>query len=144
MALVLVIDDEAGIRDLVREVLEEAGHAVLEAEDGRAGLSIFRAARPDVAIVDLFMPEKEGIETIGAMRAASPEMTIVAISGGGRFGVTEVLDGVTALGATMALQKPFRPERLLSALEQAMTGVAKWEPLRVADRLRNRETRSRD
>ncbi len=120
MALVLVIDDEPGIRALVRTILEEAGHSVLEAEDGKAGLWIFREARPDVAIVDLFMPEKEGIETIGAMRAANPEVKIVAISGGGRFGVTELLEGVTALGATTALQKPFRPDSLLSAVEQAI------------------------
>ena len=120
MALILVIDDEPAVRDVVRQILEDAGHTVIEAGDGKVGLWMFREMRPDLAIVDLFMPEKEGIETIQDMRAADPAARIVAISGGGRFGATGLLDGAKDLGATTTLGKPFRQDALLSAVEQAM------------------------
>ena len=120
MPLVLVIDDEPTIRQILREMLEESGHAVIEAADGKVGLWLFREMRPDLTIVDLFMPEKEGIETIQDMRAARPDAKIIAISGGGRFGTTGLLDGVTDLGATTALAKPFRRDELLAAVSAAM------------------------
>ena len=121
MPLVLIVDDEPAVRQTVREILEEEGHAVIEAPDGKAGLWLFRETRPDLAIVDLFMPEKEGIETIVDMRAANPDAKIIAMSGGGRFGTTGLLDGVTDLGATATLAKPFRREGLLAAVARAMS-----------------------
>jgi DNA-binding response OmpR family regulator len=123
MPLVLVIDDEPTIRQVVREILEDVGHAVIEAGDGKVGLWLFREMRPDLTIVDLFMPEKEGIETILDMRAASPTAKIIAISGGGRFGTTGLLDGTTDLGATATLAKPFRRDALLAAVTQALGGA---------------------
>jgi len=118
MAHVLLIDDDPDIRSHIREMLEDAGHTVTEATDGRSGLRIFRDMNPALAMVDLFMPEKDGIETIREMRALHPEAKIIAISGGGRYGVTDLLEGVTSLGADAALAKPFRAAALHQVVEQ--------------------------
>ena len=120
MAFILVVDDEPAVREVIRRGLEDAGHTVVEAANGKSGLWIFRETRPDLAIVDLFMPEKEGIETIRDMRAEDPAAKIIAISGGGRHGAKALLAGVTDLGATMTLAKPFQNDELLTAVEQAL------------------------
>jgi two-component system chemotaxis response regulator CheY len=121
MPLVLVIDDEPEIRNLARLVLEDAGHEVLESPNGKIGHQLFRQRRPDLVIVDLFMPEKEGIETIREIRAVEPRAKIIAISGGGRYGFSDLLASVVHLGATTTLAKPFRRRELLAAVQEVMT-----------------------
>jgi two-component system, chemotaxis family, chemotaxis protein CheY len=123
MSLVLVIDDEPALREVTRQFLEEAGHAVVEAGDGKVGLWMFRELRPDLVIVDLFMPEKEGVETIREMRTIDPTAKIVAMSGGGRFGTRQLLDGLLDLGATATLAKPFGHGELLKALDWALNCI---------------------
>src|SRR6266852_3807481 len=71
MAVILVIDDAATVRHLMRRVLAEAEHTVIEAQDGEVGLSLFEAQRPALVITDLFMPNREGIETIQQLRRLS-------------------------------------------------------------------------
>lgn len=70
---VLVIDDEPQIRKLIRSALEGRGYSVDEAADGRDGARRFRERPPDLVIVDIFMPEKEGIETILELRHVDPQ-----------------------------------------------------------------------
>jgi len=119
MAVIIVIDDEPIIRRFVRRVLEEAGHEVSEAEDGDAGLTVLRLERPALVITDLFMPNKEGIEVIQEIRRLQPAIPILAMSGGGSYGI-DVLSMATALGANEALQKPFRRVELLGAVERLL------------------------
>src|SRR4051812_16983873 len=106
MAHVLVIDDEAAIRSFVRLALEKAGHRVSEAADGDEGLRAFRADPADLVLCDIFMPEKDGLETIQILRRASPGVPVVAI-GGGNYRGTDFLAVARKLGATAALYKPF-------------------------------------
>ena len=61
MATIMVIDDEASIRSLLREVLEKAGHNVVEAKDGREALSLYQKNKADLLIMDLLMPEVDGL-----------------------------------------------------------------------------------
>ena len=68
MATILVIDDEASIRNLLREVLEQAGHRVMEANDGREALSLYQKDQADLVIMDLLMPEMSGVETLRRLR----------------------------------------------------------------------------
>ena len=68
MARILVIDDEQAFRQMVRQMLENAGYEVLEATDGKDGLRVYEAEQPDLVITDLIMPEQEGIETIIGLR----------------------------------------------------------------------------
>ena len=120
MALVLVIDDEGRLRELVREILEEAGHQVIDAPDGKVGLRACLEHRPDLVITDLFMPEQEGIETIRRLRTEAPDVRIIAMSGGGTYGFVGTLDGLEALGAVATLRKPFRNEDLLRRVAETL------------------------
>src|SRR5687767_1549944 len=85
MARILVIDDDRDVRTLVLYELEAAGHEVRAASDGAQGMALQRALAADVVVTDIFMPEKEGIETICDLNAEFPQVKIIAISGGGRL-----------------------------------------------------------
>lgn len=112
MALVLLIDDDASMRSLMRQALEAVGHDVLEAPDGRRVLELLRRSRPDLMVTDILMPNKEGLETIRDVKAAMPRLPIIAISGGGRIDRRDLLDAAREFGADAALAKPFRPAEL--------------------------------
>lgn len=119
---ILVIDDEKLLRQTIRRMLESAGHEVIEAEDGRAGIAAFAKHELDAVVTDIIMPQKEGIETIREIRAANPTIRIVAISGGGRNQNMEFLRLAGKLGATVTLAKPFRKEELLASVEGRPAG----------------------
>lgn len=114
---ILVIDDEAALRQTVRRMLESAGHEIVEATNGHTGLEAFRKQKFDAVITDILMPEKEGIETILQMRAISQSTRIVAMSGGGGAGNMDFLRMAQRLGADAALPKPFRKEQLFASLD---------------------------
>ncbi len=116
MAKVLVIDDEELARFTMREILESAGHEVVEAGNGREGLELQRKDPCDAVVTDIIMPEKEGIETIVELRKDFPQITIVAISGGGRTRNLDFLGLAQKFGADRILAKPFSDEDLLAAL----------------------------
>jgi CheY-like chemotaxis protein len=122
MAHILVIDDEAPVRTTLRKMLEIGGHRVSEAADGNEGLEMFAAAGADLVISDIIMPEKEGVETIIALRRQYPEVRIIAISGGGRKANFDFLDFAKRLGADQVLRKPFRKEQLLEAVRACLGG----------------------
>ena len=84
MARILVIDDEELARFTLREILEAAGHEVVEAANGNEGTAFQRANPCDIVITDMIMPEKEGLETIVELKGEYPDLKIIAISGGGR------------------------------------------------------------
>jgi CheY-like chemotaxis protein len=117
MALVLVIDDAVVMRDLVRRMLAQTSHSVIEAEDGEAGLTLFSEHRPDIVITDLFMPNKEGIETIRDIRRTTGNTKIIAMSGGATQG-DEYLTAAKKLGADAVLPKPFGRRDLLALIDQ--------------------------
>ena len=118
MARILVIDDEQMLRRTLRALLERAGHAVVEAEDGVEGMAQFKAQRPDLVLTDIIMPNREGVETIGEMRRQAPELPIIAMSGGGSRGGDLFLTLAERLGATLA--KPIRQAELLAAVDRCL------------------------
>jgi len=117
---VLVIDDDATLRSAVRRILERAGYDVLEAGDGAAGLQLHEQQGADVVIVDIFMPERDGLELIRDLRATSPQAKIVAMSGGGRSGKIDLLKDATVFGASRTLWKPFEMTELLAAVRDLL------------------------
>ena len=118
MARILVVDDEAMLRSTFRSILEKAGHTVVEAGDGDECLKAFRQQRPDLILIDIVMPKREGVETVGELRRLDPHIPIIAMSGGGSAGTTLFLDLAVNLGATEALHKPIRREALLAAVDK--------------------------
>ncbi len=121
MARILIIDDEAELRAMLRRMLERAGHEVTEAANGAQGIRLYEQDAPDLIITDIIMPEREGVETIIALRRADPELPIIAISGGGRLAATDFLSMAKKLGARHTLSKPFGHDQLLEAVSECLS-----------------------
>ena len=81
MAKVLVIDDEQGIRTLLDTLLSRKGYDVVLAEGGRKGLDLFRRERPDVVVLDLKMPEMDGITVLQQVRSLKPDQPVIILTG---------------------------------------------------------------
>jgi CheY-like chemotaxis protein len=120
MALILVIDDVAMMRDLVRRMLERDRHSVIEAEDGEVGIAVVEMEDPALVITDLIMPKKEGIETIQQIRRSHPNTKIIAMSGQLGTDGTSYLDAARKLGADAILAKPFLRAALLDVVDQLL------------------------
>jgi DNA-binding response OmpR family regulator len=120
MARILIIDDEAELRTTLRALLEAQGYEVIEASDGREGLRHHVVAPADLVLTDLMMPGQEGVETISALRQIHPQVKIIAMSGGGQTGRMDFLQVAAVLGAARTLQKPFRMQALLEAVQDLM------------------------
>ena len=103
---ILVVDDESGIRDLASRALVAAGGDVATAGDGREAVKAMEADPFDLAIIDIVMPEKEGVETILEFKKRWPACKIIAISGGGRAGPEMFLSLADAFGADVTMKKP--------------------------------------
>jgi len=116
MARILVIDDDRLLREAVRALLESARYDVIEAADGDAGLRLYREQGADLVLVDIFMPERDGLEVIRTLRAEAPQALIIAMSGGGRLVKVDLLQAAARFGASRPLAKPFEPRTLLSAV----------------------------
>lgn len=120
MSRILVIDDDKFVRTSIRAVLEGAGHEVSDSSDAETGLSMQRDNPYDVAIVDLIMPNKEGLETIRELKRDFPGLPIIAISGGGDIVRKNYFQAAELFGACVTLEKPFDGGDLLHALEDAL------------------------
>jgi len=109
----LVIEDNADLRDYLRLALRSEGYEVLTARNGKEALGMLDGHTLHAVITDLFMPEMDGIETIAALRQRMPGLRVIAISG--RSGV-DYLTVAKELGVSHTLRKPFEIDELLKAL----------------------------
>jgi DNA-binding response OmpR family regulator len=110
-SLVLVADDDADILSLVKAVLERSGHEVVAVRDGAEALASARARKPDLAVLDIAMPEVDGLEVLRRLRAdpTTSELPVVLLSA--RAQEADVVRGF-AIGASAYLKKPFSPREL--------------------------------
>ncbi|MDE2349828.1 MAG: response regulator [Gammaproteobacteria bacterium] len=130
MPEVMIVDDETDVRDAIRRVLERAGYAVRSADNGAQALDALESRGADLVITDIIMPVMDGVEAIQAIRARHPRTRIVAISGGGNFGVAEYqpeaitttayLAAAGQAGADALLTKPFDSAEILGAVRRAL------------------------
>lgn len=114
-ARVLVVDDEAAIRRLARAALERAGMAVREAENAREALLFANAERPDVVLLDLGLPDRDGLELLPILKAKGPAVIIVSA----RDATSEKVAALD-LGADDYVTKPFDSEELLARIRTAL------------------------
>lgn len=127
MAHILVVDDQKDFRDVMRIFLERLGHDVLDAEDGTEALYLCQEHRPDVVILDVFMPGKDGIEALWQIRDHNWARRVIVVSAGrdapasaDRVDSKTVLDVARQFGADFVLAKPIDPRALLDAVDSAL------------------------
>jgi CheY-like chemotaxis protein len=116
MKRILLIDDDEAVRRTCGEILRRAGYEVHCAEDGISGLGLFEHHSFDLLITDLLMPERDGLETIMALRRGGRPLKILVISGCDRLIGGEFLTVAQHLGADLTLAKPFTRTELLTAV----------------------------
>ncbi|MDH5577404.1 MAG: response regulator [Betaproteobacteria bacterium] len=118
MAQILVVDDEMGIRELLSEILADEGHAVLLAESASAARSLREAKRPDLVLLDIWMPDTDGI-TLLKEWASSGQLTMPVVMMSGH-GTIETAVEATRIGALDYLEKPIALQRLLNTVKRAL------------------------
>lgn len=118
---VMIVDDDPVLRMVAGEILRQNGFEVFEAEDGEVAIRDLESLTVDLVVVDMLMPNKEGIETIREIKARWPRLRLVAISGGGKGLNTEYLLHVAkTFGADAVYQKPLRASGFLDIVSEAM------------------------
>ena len=117
MARILVMDDEATAREMVRQALESRGHEVVESADGNSGLQLLRSGGFALAVVDVMMPGKGGVETLIDIHRDFKSLKVIVISG--KIDVdSDAFRGLAEhFGASRILRKPFDVSELLEAVD---------------------------
>jgi CheY-like chemotaxis protein len=118
---ILVVDDNDDLRATIGALLKADGFDVALAADGQAALAQQQASPADLVLTDLFMPDKDGIETIIELRKLSPDVKIVAMSGWTSTQGSDYLQVAREIGAAHTLQKPFDPAELSRVLRRLLT-----------------------
>lgn len=116
MPRILIVDDEPNLRALLRRILEHEGHTVVEAPDGRHGLLLWRDQLIDLVLTDIYMPEKDGIELLVAIRKTRRPTKIICMTGASERGLLNLNPAAEIMGADRTLSKPFGKEALLSTI----------------------------
>jgi len=117
--LILVIDDEASVREAVTDILELEGLQVLTASDGAAGVALYRERQADISLVllDLSMPGLSGEETCRELRKINPDVRVVLSSG---YNQVEATQDFTGLGLAGFIQKPYDAATLIKEIRRQM------------------------
>jgi DNA-binding response OmpR family regulator len=127
MRRILVIEDEAGIRRALRTVLERAGYVVREARTGHDAMRLWREEESDLVITDIHMPDKNGIETILELRALSPNIPIIAVSGSGERKCRDLLNDAKLFWGIRTMDKPFGLIELLACVSEVLESAEQRE-----------------
>lgn len=121
---ILIIDDETQIRTTLRGILNDEGYRVLDADDALKALNLLATQRPDLVILDIWMPHMDGIELLEQLKMREPELPIIIVSG---HGTIETAVRATKLGASDFIEKPFSVDTLLRSVRRAMRKEANDE-----------------
>lgn len=124
MGRILVVDDDRGMAAAIGAALEFGGHQVQIAHDGQTAIALYRQAPADLVITDIYMPDKDGIETILELRDEFPDVKIIAISGGGSIQFDQ-LPEAALLGAQRVFAKPLDLDRMLEAVRELLDSQAR-------------------
>ncbi len=118
---ILVVDDENDVRYVIGEILKRAGYKVLEASDGAECIKQLQANSDiDAVVLDIIMPQQDGIETLGTIKKQFPNVKLLMVSGGGKLNSGQYLSMALVLGADGTLAKPFSSKDLLAELDKLL------------------------
>lgn len=121
MANILLVEDVPLVRQSVRAILEASGHGVVEAADGREGLSALKTQRFDLVVADIWMPNTDGIALLKEIKAGPTPLPVIIISGGGPKASLEISSSLAETwGADTVLYKPFEDEELTEAVNRIL------------------------
>ena len=124
MAKILIVDDEPQLREMLTDMLEMDEHEVVEAVNGVEGVKKYHESKPDLIITDLVMPEQNGIDMLLELKKKVPNLSVLAISGGGGItGSFDYLPIAKLIGAKQVLKKPFGIDELREAVTLAIGGA---------------------
>lgn len=129
----LVIEDHDDTRDVLDMLLRTEGYDVTLAVDGEDGILKYRRRPADIVLVDVFMPRKDGIETVRELGRDFPDVVCIAMSADGDPLRRNALDRAREAGARLTLRKPIEPWVLLRTLEGAVAGQRSLGRLAIAD-----------
>ena len=118
MATILVIDDEESIRSLLKQVLERANYRVLEAPDGRVGLTLYQQNKVDLVLMDILMPGTDGLEATLQLTREYLDAKVIAMTGA--QGDKNFLDVAKLFGARRVFEKPFDLDKLVQAIKEEL------------------------
>jgi UDP-3-O-acyl N-acetylglucosamine deacetylase len=114
---ILVVDDEDDVRESVREVLRDEGYRVVDTADGTQVLELIRQERPELVLLDIWMPQVDGIGLLKDIKSQEPELNVVMVSGHGNIHTAVT---ATKFGAFDFLEKPVSLEGLLLTVQRAL------------------------
>jgi two-component system, chemotaxis family, chemotaxis protein CheY len=114
---VMLVDDDADLRFMVRRYLESMSHTVIDADGGRVAVQKLRSTTVDVIVSDLYMPDGDGLELVRQVSKRWPEIRLIMVSSGGTLGLCDLLPVARSLGASATLRKPLHLRTLLEAVE---------------------------
>jgi two-component system chemotaxis response regulator CheY len=117
MSRILVVDDAAFMRVRAAKVLTDNGHEVAQAENGREAVQLYKEWRPDAVLLDITMPEMDGLTALKEIRKLDPNARVAMVTAMGQQGI--VMEALKA-GARDFVLKPFQPERVLAALQKLL------------------------
>ena len=117
MAKILVVDDAEFLRVRITKMLTGNGHEVVEADNGAKAVARYRENRPDAVLMDVTMPEMDGLAALKEIRSGDPNARVVMLTALGQESV--VLEAIKS-GARDFVVKPFEPDRVLAALKRAL------------------------
>ncbi|HEY0051967.1 MAG TPA: response regulator [Caulobacteraceae bacterium] len=120
MAVILIVDDDPTVRMIATELLRSSNHAVIEAEDGDEALRILKSVPVDLVVLDMLMPNKDGLETLMELRKTGPQVRILAISSGGRMDGDGLLRIASAMGADDVMSKPLRADKFDAKINELL------------------------
>ena len=117
MPTVLVVDDTAFMRSVIREILSSEGFEVAEAENGKAALEIYENIRPDVVTLDIIMPGMDGIEVLKRLKEIDPNVRVIMCTA---LGEEQILKRAIKMGAKGYVVKPFQPDKVVEEVKKVL------------------------
>jgi two-component system, chemotaxis family, chemotaxis protein CheY len=121
-ASILIADDDALVRLTLQQILDDAGYRPFEAKDGDEALELFRTAKPDLVMVDMIMPGRNGVGTLLELRRFDAQAKVIVMSGGTRNGEFDYLELTRQVGADAILSKPFNRVSVLALVSKVLRG----------------------